>query len=196
MIPPSEWLNDVWGGEGAFADLPEAENIIGAVMGHYNRVALDLADDPEAYAPVLEVILESGKVMWEAWIDGFEQAMRLRADAWEEIVRSGDGEAAAAVNLILAMHELHYDQSDLSEEAAEELDRTVPDMIPSMVRSLNAWAKSRGKGNKPAGASHGDWFGIDDVPAFGRKVGRNEPWPGEQPSGDCPENGRFSSTCS
>ena len=31
--------------------------------------------------------------MWEPWIDGFERAMRLRPDAWEEIALSDDEEA-------------------------------------------------------------------------------------------------------
>ena len=53
MIPPSEWLSVVWGGEGAVADIEEAEELIGAVMGHYNRLARELAEDPEAYAPGL-----------------------------------------------------------------------------------------------------------------------------------------------
>ena len=55
MIPPSEWMSVVWGGERAFVDIEEAEEIIGAVMGHYNRVARELAEDPEAYAPILEI---------------------------------------------------------------------------------------------------------------------------------------------
>ena len=176
MILPSEWLSGVWGDEGVFEDVEEARKIIEAVMGHYNRVASNLANDPESYAPILEIVVASDEVMWEAWIDGFERAMRLRADAWEEIVRSDDEEAAAAVNMTLTMNELHDCQSDLSDKAADELDRMVPNMIPSMVRCLNAWTKSTGvKVGTPVSATRGDWFGIDDVPASGRKVGRNEP---------------------
>ena len=44
MILPSEWLPPVWGGDSAFEDLAKAEDIIGAVMGHYNRVAQALAE--------------------------------------------------------------------------------------------------------------------------------------------------------
>ena len=88
MIPPSEWLLGVWGSEGAFADVEEAERIIGAVMGHYNRVAGELTEDPEVYAPVLEIDPNSDEVLWEPWVDGFEQAMRLRVDAWEAVSRA------------------------------------------------------------------------------------------------------------
>ena len=77
-----------------------AEELIGAVTCHYNRVAWALAEDPEAYAPVLEIDPNSDEVLWEPWVDGFERAMRLRADAWEAIVLSDDQEAAASVTLI------------------------------------------------------------------------------------------------
>ena len=41
MIPPSEWLPGVWGGEHEFADVDEAEATIDVVMEHYNRIARD-----------------------------------------------------------------------------------------------------------------------------------------------------------
>ena len=47
-------------------------------MGHYNRIARDLAERPEDYAPVLGVDPNSGETLWEPWIGGFERAMRLR----------------------------------------------------------------------------------------------------------------------
>ena len=69
-------------------------------------------------------------MLWEPWIDGFERAMRLRADAWDEIVESDDEEAAATVSLILTMNEFYCDRYDLSDAAMDEVDRTMPDMIP------------------------------------------------------------------
>ena len=44
MVLPSEWLSGVWGGEHEFAEVAEAEATIAAVMGHYNRIARELAD--------------------------------------------------------------------------------------------------------------------------------------------------------
>ena len=178
MIPPSEWLSVVWGGEGAFADIEEAEELIGAVMGHYNRLARELAEDPEAYAPVLEIDPNSDEVRWERWVDGFERAMRLRVDAWEAVVLSDDEDAAASVNLILAMNESDHGRSELTDEAIDELDRMAPSLIPDCVRNLNVWTKSQGfEGRGTGGSVHGAPFGTDDPPAYGRKVGRNEPCP-------------------
>ena len=164
--------------KGVCKDIEQAEEIIGAVMGHYNRVARELVEDPEAYAPVLEIDPNSDEVLWEPWVDGFERAMRLRADAWEEIVQSDDEDAAASVNLILAMNEFYHGRSDLTEEAIDELDRKAPSLIPDCVCNLNVWTKSREfEGGGTGGSVHGVPFGTDDPPAYGRKVGRNEPCP-------------------
>ena len=103
VVLPSEWLPGVWGGEHEFADVAEAEATIAAVMGHYNRIARELAEHPEDYAPVLEIDPNGGDTLWEPWIDGFERAMRLRPDAWEEIALSDDKEASASVSMIVAM---------------------------------------------------------------------------------------------
>ena len=178
MVLPSEWLSGVWGGEHEFAEVAEAEATIAAVMGHYNRIARELADRPEDYAPVLEIDPNSGESLWEPWIDGFERAMRLRPDAWEEIALSDDEEASASVSMIIALNDFYNGRSELTEEAEDELDRLAPGMIPEFVRNLNAWTKSRqsGKGGRVStGFDAG--IGSGEPPAFGRKVGRNEPCP-------------------
>ena len=129
-ILPSEWLSGVWGEDHAFADTAEAEATVGAVMGHYNRIARDLAERPEDYAPVLGVDPNSGETLWEPWIDGFERAMRLRPEVWEEIALSDDEEASASISMIVALSDFYYGRSELTEEAEDELDRLAPGMIP------------------------------------------------------------------
>ena len=85
MILPSEWLPGVWAEDHEFADVAEAEATITVVMGHYNRIAKEPAERPEEYVPVLQMDPNSGETLRGPWIDGFERAMRLRPDAWEEI---------------------------------------------------------------------------------------------------------------
>ena len=75
------------------------------MMGHYNRIARELAECPEDYAPVFEIDPNGGDTLWEPWIDGFERAMRLRPEAWEAIALSEDGEASASVSMILALND-------------------------------------------------------------------------------------------
>ena len=87
------------GGEHEFADVDEAEATIAVVMEHYNRIARELAEHLEDYAPVLEIDPNGGETLWEPWIDGFERAMRLRPDAWEEIALSDDEEPEFFIKL-------------------------------------------------------------------------------------------------
>ena len=178
MILPSEWLPGVWSGGYEFADVAEAEATIAAVMEHYNRIARELAERPEDYAPVLEIDPNGGEILWEPWIDGFERAMRLRPDAWEEIALSDDEEASASISMIVALNDFYYGRSELTEEAEDEFDRMAPGLIPEFVRNLNAWTKSRHTGIRGSSVAQPDvWFGQEEPTAFGRKVGRSEPCP-------------------
>ena len=81
-IPPSEWLPGVWGSDLGFEDADGTETTVAAVMGYYSRIARELAESPEGYAPVLGKDADSGEAFWEPWIDGFERAMRLRRGVW------------------------------------------------------------------------------------------------------------------
>ena len=102
-IPQSEWLPGVWGSDLGFEDADGTEATVAAVMGHYSRIARELAESPEDYAPVLGTDADSGEALWEPWIGGFERAMRLRRGVWRQIAQSGDREAASLINMIVAL---------------------------------------------------------------------------------------------
>ena len=120
-IPPSEWLTMVWGGDGA----------------------------PEEYVTIYEADEISGDMLWGSWINCFERAVRLRADAWERIASDGEEEAAVALFMIDEMHAIDMGRSNLTEEAIDDLDRTASDLISAFVRTLRAWPASR----RPDGGS-------------------------------------------
>ena len=63
-IPPSEWLPGVWGADLGFEDVDGKEATVAAVMGHYSRIARELAESPEDYAPVLGMDADSGEALW------------------------------------------------------------------------------------------------------------------------------------
>jgi len=171
-VLPAEWLPTVWGGENGFAELDGADEIAAAVLDHYNRVARELAEEPEAYAPVMEVDRADGELLWGPWINGFERAMRLRADAWDAIAFGDDVEAAASVGTILAMNAFDHGESELTEAEEDEIDRTAPDLIHSMVRHLTAWKSAR-----PLHRIGPGDIGFDDPPAQGRNAASDEPCP-------------------
>ena len=171
-VLPAEWLPTVWGGENGFAEIDEADEIAAAVLDHYNRIARELAEDPEVYAPVMEVDLTDGDLLWGPWINGFERAMRLRADAWDAIAFGDDDEAAASVGTILAMNAFDHGESELTEEEEDEIDRTAPDLIHSTVRNLTPWKRAR-----PLHRIGPGDIASDDLPAHGRNAGSDEACP-------------------
>ena len=171
-VLPAEWLATVWGGENGFAEIDGADEIAAAVLDHYHRVARELAEEPEAYAPVMEVDRTDGDLLWGPWINGFERAMRLRADAWDAIAFGDDDEAAAAVGTILAMNAFDHGESDLTEEEEDEIDRTAPDLIHSMVRHLTAWKSARSL----LRIGPGD-IAFGNPPVHGRNAGSDEACP-------------------
>ena len=141
-IPLFEWLPPVWGDEGAapFGGLWKAEVASQIVANHYNRISESLFYDSEQYVPLFEVDDDSDEPLWEPWISGFERAMRMRPDAWERVVDSGETEAAASVNMILALYDIGHGQSDLAEDAIKEMDSIALDLIPGFVQTLYVWA--------------------------------------------------------
>ena len=80
LVMPSEWLPVIFGGEAPeFADEAEAKAILGAIMGRYNEILRQIADDD------LEPVFwadRAGTLIAADWAEGFLQAIMLRADAW------------------------------------------------------------------------------------------------------------------
>ena len=66
MIPPSEWLPQVWGetGDAYFANQKAAEETIGAVMTHYNSVAQAMTQSLWI-EPLYEVDSNTDEILWE-----------------------------------------------------------------------------------------------------------------------------------
>jgi yecA family protein len=86
LVMPSEWLLVIWGGDAAeFADEAEAKAILGTIMGRYNEILRQIANDdldPVFWAD------RGGTVIAADWAEGFLQAIMLRADAWEPLFKS------------------------------------------------------------------------------------------------------------
>jgi yecA family protein len=86
LIRPSEWLPLIWGGKAPeFASLDEANAILVSLMARYNEILREIADD--ALAPIFWTD-RNGTVIAMDWAEGFLQAIKLRADAWEPLFTS------------------------------------------------------------------------------------------------------------
>jgi uncharacterized protein len=93
-------------------------------------VAARLADIEQelaagAYGPLFEVDDDSDEIIWQAWISGFQQAMLLRFDSWDALLRdTGDGprgEAAMGLSsgLLLSDPTNHPDDTASDEDWAQ-----------------------------------------------------------------------------
>lgn len=167
LVPPNEWLPHVWGEpEGGamplVGDLAEAGAVVTAVMGHYNTLATLFARKG-GYAPILEDDPRTEEILWEVWAEGFGQAVDLRPGSWLRIAKEGSAETQAALAGLMSLVALSQHETDLSDEAAQDLTLRAPDLIPGWVETLNAWRLAHASAPAP-------------VAGFG-KAGRNDPCP-------------------
>jgi uncharacterized protein len=137
MIPPSEWLPEVWGetGEAHFADQRAAEETIGAVMMHYNSVAEAMARSL-LIEPIYEVDPNSDETLWEPWVDGFTRAMELRPDAWEALFDRVDEVTQTTMIFLRALQDIYTGKSKFTEAEIDEIDIEAPDLIPNCVATI------------------------------------------------------------
>lgn len=175
LISPNEWLPIVLGeGENnsVFDDLDHANRVFGLIMDHYNDVALTLTQQPERYRPLFPIDQRNGDVLWELWIEGFAESVGLRPAAWEKLPDADDDAAAVAAAGMLMLIDVARGGQDLTQEEVDKLNSAAPGMIPRWVVTLN----SRRIGNSlPPSAL--EQSPAPPPPAWGRKIGRNEPCP-------------------
>ena len=91
LILPSEWMPVIWGGdEPLFENEQEMRTVLGTIMGRYNEIAACFQTDPAEFAPIF---LEGpeGEVIASDWAGGFLDAVALRPEAWEPLIRHHRG---------------------------------------------------------------------------------------------------------
>jgi len=158
-VDPPEGVADVWAGTIAarqsISDLwmqVARENVAGRRVNlrflEVDTVAYLLLAEARAFTPGAGGTVRAGGVIQPA--RDFEQAMALRRDSWVAVVESGDEEAAACVAMMLSLQMIYIGESDLDDEAVDEIDAKAPELIPSMVTALNTWTKSHSA--PPAGS--------------------------------------------
>ena len=84
LIPPSEWLPVIWGGEEPeFETGVEMRTVLGTIMGRFISEPIDC--DPILWeGPESEVIASD-------WAGGFLDAVALRPTAWEPLIEHHQG---------------------------------------------------------------------------------------------------------
>lgn len=174
LIKPSEWLPVIWGEDGddqqpAFDNLKHLNRVLGLVMDHYNGVARTLMEQADRYRPLLPVDDRNGDILWEVWIEGFAEALKLHPAAWQRLLDS-DADTAAAMRGMLALVDLTCgDQRERRPHDA--LIATAHDNIARWVVRLNAWRLATHRPTQSAALMPPSSFGSIS------KIGRNYPCP-------------------
>jgi uncharacterized protein len=149
VILPSEWMPIIWGGDGPeFADISEAQTVLGTIIARYNQIVSNLRDDPSGFEPIFwqgpddEVIITD-------WAAGFLDAVRLRPKAWEPLIRDPEARVLVIPLLILgAEDDDHppFGAPPLPAGAVEGLLANGAEIIPASVVGIAAfWRAQRTK---------------------------------------------------
>lgn len=139
-------------------------------------VAQSLAPLHTEYGPVYDHDTPTDETLWETWVVGFELAMRLRIDAWDQIVESDDEEAASSISMMIALYQIAEGDSELPQSSIDDLTERAPDLIADIVVTLNHWTKTNMMSaprpfDTAANSPH--------APHHNNKIGRNEPCPSD-----------------
>ena len=145
LIPPSEWLPVIWGGEEpVFQTEDEMRTVLATIMGRYNQIAAAcFTSDPDDLDPIY---LEGpeGDIIASDWAGGFLDAVALRPRAWKPLM--DDDRAQILMSPLLVLNgDVELDDCVVDEE---EFYAEAPDMIPTCIAGIHEFWRNRGGGPK------------------------------------------------
>jgi uncharacterized protein len=162
----------VFGGDApGFADEVEAKAILGAIMGRYNEILRQIADDD--LDPVFWATRD-GTLIAADWAEGFLQAIMLRADAWERLLKSKrDGQLLVPI-LALCGDESGDSRLGIPPDEEDRVMEEAAEFIPACVAAIDAYWRAK----RPRQASMPITAGPLSQPVqASSKIGRNDPCP-------------------
>jgi len=86
MIPPSQWVPQVWGDfQPALKDGQEIEMVMSLMIRHMNSIAVLLMEQPDDFEPMFEEVVVNGKTytIVDEWCEGYIRGVVLAAKQWE-----------------------------------------------------------------------------------------------------------------
>lgn len=148
LIPPSEWLPVIWGGEEPeFETEAEMRIVLGTIMGRYNEIAGCLDSEPENFKPIFMGGRED-EVIASDWASGFLDAISLRPKAWEPLI-AHDRAGIMIMPIMLLSGDAQLDTGTDSAVDKEAFLAEVPDIIPACVVGIHEFWKNSGTHRKP-----------------------------------------------
>ena len=165
LVLPSEWLPVVWGGgEPAFGSTEGTRDILGTVMGRYNEIVRALDAAPDDFDPVFWEGGD-GRTIGADWAAGFLDAVLLRPEAWEPLVRHAEAGALIVPLLVLGADDparLPFGLRSPPKEQVEALHAIGAEIVPDCVVGIHGfWRERRARA---AGAGNGGVHPAGGVP--------------------------------
>ena len=164
-IPQGEWLQSIWGSDDSdtppFDDPADVQWFVDAVIARYAPIVRDLTRNKPQ--PIFATDDRNGDVLWEAWIDGFAEAVALRPESWTALANGTDTDVADAVAQIMALIAIVTNETTLDSIEVNAIDAQAPAQIVAAVLHLHA----RNTSASPAAP----------VVTSSTKIGRNDPCP-------------------
>lgn len=168
MLLPSEWLPVIWGDdEPEFASADEAQAIISAIMLRYGEIISALENAQEDFSPIF---LEgpAGQTIAADWAAGFLDAVGLRPESWQALLRDKRAAMYATPIFLLASSDDQIPAEIKAGLAETELSDRLHELVPESVFGIDAFWQKRRKATTRAATA--------PVRAAG-KTGRNDPCP-------------------
>ena len=139
LVPPSEWLPVIWGGdEPEFESVKHMETIIGTIMGRYNEIVAAMAAESGAFEPIFWE-KPDGTMIVTDWAAGFLDAVVLRRKAWEPLFNHRRAKMLIEPLLILGDNEAFADKR-VASEREKEFYASAPIVIPTCIDGIyNFW---------------------------------------------------------
>lgn len=164
MIPPSQWLQAVWGDfEPVWESEKEFEVILTLMVRHMNGIAANIMEHSEDFEPIFleREVRDKTYTIVDEWCEGYRRGVALAAEEWNK----GGPEMAILLTPILAFtSETNWRGHDFSDSEVENIQKAI---APN-VRDIHAFWLMRREKLAPI-----------NTPVHRRepRVGRNDPCP-------------------
>jgi uncharacterized protein len=142
LIPVSEWMPHVWGGqEPVFENAGQAEMITGSIIRRQTEIMLQVEEG--RLQPIFGE-MPGGEIIAADWAAGFMDGVRLRPNACEKLFKSRHG-----LSLILPIAALCCDEEGepfvpLPSDLEDEMFEAAPEVLPECVLDIaDFWRPAR-----------------------------------------------------
>jgi uncharacterized protein len=148
LVPPSEYMPQIWGRnpskKSVFRSLPEAEEILGLIMRHWNTIASTLFAG-QTHQPCL-VKDEEGLLTGNDWATGFTRGMGFDRKSWAELL-SDEENAGSVIPILMLAHEHDPDSEmrppSIVPEKRQDLLRRIPESVLLLYRYFEPYRKAK-----------------------------------------------------